>query len=60
MEEAFYYAEQRYNVGILNSVDYNTAKNNLTRAQSDLLQAKYQYIFYAQILDFYGGNPITL
>ena len=60
MEEAFYYAEQRYNVGILNSVDYNTAKNNLTRAQSDLLQAKYQYIFYAQILDFYAGNPITL
>ncbi len=60
MEEAFYYAEQRYNVGILNSVDYNTAKNNLTRAQSDLLQAKYSYIFYAQILDFYGGNPITL
>ncbi|MBL7113837.1 MAG: TolC family protein [Bacteroidales bacterium] len=60
MEEAFYYAEQRYNVGILNSVDYNTAKNNLTKAQSDLLQAKYQYIFYAQILDFYGGNSITL
>ena len=59
MEEAFYYAEQRYNVGILNSVDYNTAKNNLTRSQSDLLQAKYTYIFYAQILDFYGGNPIS-
>jgi outer membrane protein len=60
MEEAFYYAEQRFNVGMLNSVEYNTAKNNLTRAQSDLLQAKYQYIFYAQILDFYAGNPITL
>ena len=60
MVEAFYYAEQRYNVGILNSVDYNTAKNNLTTAQSNLLQAKYQYIFYTQILNFYTGNPITL
>ena len=60
MEEAFYYAEQKYNVGLLNTVEYNTAKNNLTMAQSDLLQAKYQYIFYTQILNFYTGNPITL
>jgi len=60
MEEAFYYAKQMFNVGILNSVDYNTAKNNLTKSQSDLLQAKYMYIFYAQILDFYGGNTIAL
>jgi len=37
-----------------------TAKNSLTSAQSNLQQAKYTYIFYAQILDFYGGNPITL
>jgi len=59
-QEAFDYAEQRFEVGLLSSVDYNIAKNNLTRSQSDLLQSKFQYIFRTRILDFYLGNPITL
>lgn len=59
-EEAFKYAEQRYNVGIVSSVDYNIAKNNLTKARSDLLQAKYLYIFNTKILDFWAGRPINL
>ena len=60
MEEAFFYTEQKFNVGMVSSVDYNIAKNNLTRAQSDLLQAKYLYIFNTKILDFWAGKPITL
>jgi len=60
MEEAFSYSEQKYNVGMVSSVDYNLAKNNLTKAQSDLIQAKFMYIFYSKILDFYAGRPITL
>ncbi len=60
MEEAFNYTEQRYNVGMVSSVDYNVAKNNLTRAQSDLTQAKFLYIFNTKILDFWAGRPITL
>ena len=60
MEEAFNYTEQKYNVGMVSSVDYNVAKNNLMRAQSDLLQAKYLYIFNTKILDFWAGKPITL
>jgi outer membrane protein len=60
MEEAFNYTEQKFNVGMVSSVDYNLAKNNLTKAKSDLLQAKFMYIFYAKILDFYAGRPITL
>ncbi len=60
MEEAFIYTEQKFNVGMVSSVDYNIAKNNLTRAQSDLLQAKYLYIFNTKILDFWAGKPITL
>ncbi|MCK4465669.1 MAG: TolC family protein [Bacteroidales bacterium] len=59
-EEAFYYTQQKFNVGLTNSVDYNIAKNNLTRARSDLLQAKYEFIFKSKILDFYQGNPISL
>ncbi len=58
--ESFHYTEQKYNVGIVNSVEYNIAKNNYIKAESDLLQAKYEYIFAVKILDFYRGIPITL
>jgi outer membrane protein len=60
MEESFNYTQQKFDVGMVNSVDYNLAKNNLTKAQSDLLQAKFQYIFYTKILDFWAGKPIRL
>ena len=60
MDEAFKFAEERFNVGTVSSVDYNIAKNNLTKARSDLAQAKYLYIFYTKILDFWAGVPISL
>ena len=31
---------------------------NLVKAQSDELQAKYEYLFRIKILDFYQGTPI--
>ncbi len=58
--EAFKSTEERYNLGAANTVDYNLAKNNLLRAEANLLQAKYSYLLYSKILDFYEGNPITL
>ncbi len=60
LQEAFRYTEKKYSVGLLTSLDYNIAKNNLTKAQSDLLQAKYNYIFNIRILDFYRGFPDEL
>ncbi|MFV0375870.1 MAG: TolC family protein [Mangrovibacterium sp.] len=60
MQEAFRYTEEKFNVGMVNSVEYNQAKNNLTKAQSDLAQSKYDYIFRTKILDFYNGTPIEL
>jgi len=59
-KEAFRYTEEKFNVGMINSVEYNQSKNNLSSAQSDLLQAKYEYIFRTKILDFYNGKPIQL
>ena len=60
MKEAFRYTEQRYEVGLMNFVDYSTAKTRFTIAQSELLQAKFDYIFKTKVLDFYNGRPITL
>ncbi len=60
LRESFKYVEQRFDVGMINSVDYNTAKVNVTRAESDFLRSKYDYVFKTKILDFYQGKPITL
>jgi len=58
--ESFGYTEQKFNVGMVNSIDYNDAKNNLQKAKSEMLQAKYEYVFRIKVLDFYQGKPITL
>ena len=60
MQEAFRYSEEKFNVGMVNAVEYNTAKTSLLKASSDLLRAKYEFIFRSKILDFYQGIPITL
>lgn len=58
MQESFKYTEQKFNVGMVNTTDYNTAKNKVIKAQSDLLQAKYEYVFKTKVLDFYQGKPL--
>lgn len=59
-ELSFQYAEQKYNVGMMNSLDYITAKNNLVTSKSNVLQSKYEYIFRLKVLDFYQGKPLNL
>ncbi|MCF8334357.1 MAG: TolC family protein [Bacteroidales bacterium] len=59
-KEAFKYAEKKFNVGMLNSVEYNDAKKEYTNARSQLLNAKYQFIFTRTVLDFYLGKPIRI
>jgi outer membrane protein len=59
LKEAFKYTEQKMNAGLVNTIDYLNAKNNLNKAESDLLQAKYDYIFKTKVLDFYLGKPLV-
>ena len=58
--EAFTYMEEKFNVGMTNSTDYNVAKLQLSTAESDLASSKYDYIFKTKILDFYLGKSLTL
>ena len=58
--ESFRYTEQKFNVGMVTSVDYNAAKTQLLIAQSDMAQAKYEFIFKTKVLDFYKGLPLKL
>lgn len=56
--ESFRLMSEKYEYGQANAVEYNEAKQNLMKAQSDELQAKYDYLFRTKILDFYKGIPI--
>jgi outer membrane protein len=60
LEESFRVIQSQYNIGAVNFTDFQIANNNLVRAKSDLIRAKYQYIFRIKVLDFYQGKPITL
>lgn len=60
LEESFSYMEQRYEVGMINTLEFNTAKNQLLTAKSNLAQARYEFILRVKVLDFYQGIPIEL
>jgi len=60
IEEAFRYAEQKLDVGLVTVVEYNQSKTQLLSAQSEMAQAKYEFVFKTKVLDFYRGIPLTL
>lgn len=51
--EAARQVERKYELGVATVVDYNTALDNLVKAHSQLLQAKYEYLFKMRVIDFY-------
>lgn len=59
LREAFRSVEQRFNLGAANAVEFNVAKTNLDVAESNLIRAKFDYIFKNKILDFYMNKPLT-
>lgn len=59
-QEAYNYVKKKYELGIVNAVEHNDAKNKLNLAISQMTQSKFDYIFKTMILEFYKGNPIRL
>lgn len=51
---------EQFNLGMKNTVELLTEKNNLLQAQQEQLQAKYMAILNTQLLKFYQGNKIAL
>ena len=51
---------EQFNLGMKNTVELLTEKNNLLSAQQDTLQAKYTAILNAGLLRFYQGEQIDL
>ncbi len=59
-KEALNVTKQRYDVGLVNSLEYNTAVTNFNKSQNDMIQARYSVIFRSKIIDYYLGKTITL
>lgn len=57
-EKAFEFSTARFEAGALNATDFNTSKNNLQIAKTQLARSKYDYIFKVKVLDFYMGKPL--
>ncbi len=58
-QQSMDFNQQKFDVGLINTYDYLIAKNNFTKAKSDLLQAKFDYIFRLKVLDFYMGKSLS-
>ncbi len=59
VKESFEVASEKYNQGLMNSVDFLIQKTTFIAAESTFLQSKYALIFSYKILDFYSGQPLT-
>lgn len=51
---------EQFNLGMKNTVELLTEKNNLLQAQQEQLQAKYMAILNTQLLKFYQGDQLAL
>lgn len=58
--ESFRYTEEKFTVGMISSVDYHNGKNLLSKAQSDLLQSKYNYFLKKSLLEILCGKPLSI
>ena len=59
-QKSFEYAQKRYNVGMLNTIDLLIQQNNYFNAKITLLTSHYDYVFKMKVLEFYKGMGIKL
>lgn len=57
--DAFELAQARYENGKSGITEFNEAKARYMSAESDLVQARYEYLYQSKILDFYRGRALS-
>ena len=58
-EDAFELAQAMYENGKSSITEFNEAKARYLSAASDLVQARYEYLYQSKILDFYRGRELN-
>jgi len=56
---AFSYAEEKFIAGIINTYEFDTAKNRFITAQSNYIQSKFDFIFKKMIVNFYETGELS-
>ena len=56
--EAFRYQKEKADAGRSTIFDYNDAKTRMEKSESDMVQAKFNFIFSRKIIYFYAGQPL--
>jgi outer membrane protein len=59
-QKAFEFAQKRYDIGLLNTIDLITTQNNLFSARLQRLLAQFDYVFKMKVLEFYKGQGLKL
>jgi len=59
-ERSYKNINDKYGIGVSTAIDLQLEFNNYVQARSNLLQAKYQYVFNLKVLDLYQGKDIIL
>jgi outer membrane protein len=59
-EEAYRYAEEKFKVGMATALELEEARNRLFTSRAEMVNARYTFVFYLEILEFYQGNMISL
>jgi outer membrane protein len=59
-ETAFRLTKAKYEVGKATSTEFNEARNNYLRSESDLTQARYEYLYQTALIQFYRGKSLHL
>jgi outer membrane protein len=54
------YAQKRYHVGMLNTIDLLTNQNNFFNARINLISSQFDYVFKMKVLEYYKGLGIKL
>ena len=57
--EHYELTEEKYKVGKAGIADYNDARNSWLRAESELIQARFQCLYQTKLLDFYRGASLN-
>jgi outer membrane protein len=60
MQESYNLINEQFRVGLKNSVDVMTSRDNLIQAEQEMLQSKYTTLLNLQLLEFYRGGIIDL
>ncbi|MBP3777338.1 MAG: TolC family protein [Prevotella sp.] len=58
-QDAFVLAQAKYENGKATITEFNEAKNRYLKAESDLVQARYEYLYQTTLLDFYRGKDLN-